>query len=66
MVSSNLNPVPIGFNVCQRPSRKEGVHTSAATVAVIPKFEVEDIEIRKDELKVDTFRSSGAGGQHRK
>ncbi|MDX1685813.1 MAG: peptide chain release factor 1 [Saprospiraceae bacterium] len=40
------------------------VHTSAATVAVIPKFEEEDIEVRKDELKVDTFRSSGAGGQH--
>lgn len=40
------------------------VHTSAATVAVMPKFELEDINIRKDELKVDTFRSSGAGGQH--
>ena len=30
----------------------------------MPKFEEEDIDIRKDELKVDTFRSSGAGGQH--
>ncbi len=40
------------------------VHTSAATVAILPKFELEDINIRKDELKVDTFRSSGAGGQH--
>ena len=30
----------------------------------MPKFELEDIDIRKDDLKVDTFRSSGAGGQH--
>lgn len=40
------------------------VHTSAATVAIMPKFEIEDIEINKADLKVDTFRSSGAGGQH--
>ena len=30
----------------------------------MPKLEMEDVEIRKDDLKVDTFRSSGAGGQH--
>lgn len=40
------------------------LHTSAATVAVLPKFEEEDIDIRKDELRTDTFRASGAGGQH--
>ncbi len=40
------------------------VHTSAATVAVLPKYEMEEINIRKDEIRVDTFRSSGAGGQH--
>lgn len=40
------------------------VHTSAATVVVMPKFEMEDIDINKADLKVDTFRSSGAGGQH--
>ncbi|MFM8363169.1 MAG: peptide chain release factor-like protein, partial [Haliscomenobacter sp.] len=40
------------------------VHTSAATVVVMPKLEMEDVEIRKEDLKVDTFRSSGAGGQH--
>ncbi len=40
------------------------VHTSAATVAVMPKYEIEDINIRKDELRTDTFRASGAGGQH--
>jgi len=40
------------------------VHTSAATVVVMPKFEMEDIDINKADLKVDTFRASGAGGQH--
>jgi len=41
------------------------IHTSAATVAIIPEAdEVEEIAINPAELKVDTFRSSGAGGQH--
>jgi len=40
------------------------VHTSAATVVVLPKLEEDEIDIRKEDLKVDTFRSSGAGGQH--
>jgi peptide chain release factor 1 len=41
------------------------IHTSAATVAIIPDVdEVEDIAINPADLKVDTFRSSGAGGQH--
>ena len=40
------------------------VHTSAATVVVMPKLEMEDVDIKKSDLKVDTFRSSGAGGQH--
>jgi len=40
------------------------VHTSAATVVVMPKLEMEDVNINKADLKVDTFRSSGAGGQH--
>jgi peptide chain release factor 1 len=43
---------------------KGRVHTSAATVAVLPKYDVEEIDIKKDDLRVDTFRSSGAGGQH--
>jgi peptide chain release factor 1 len=40
------------------------IHTSAATVVVMPKLELEDVNINKSDLKVDTFRSSGAGGQH--
>ncbi|WJI16680.1 peptide chain release factor 1 [Pseudoxanthomonas winnipegensis] len=41
------------------------IHTSAATVAIIPEAdEVEEIVINPADLKVDTFRSSGAGGQH--
>jgi peptide chain release factor 1 len=43
---------------------KGRVHTSAATVAVIPKSEIEDIEINPADLRVDVFRASGAGGQH--
>jgi peptide chain release factor 1 len=40
------------------------VHTSAATVAVIPQLEEEEININRADLKIDTYRSSGAGGQH--
>lgn len=56
-----------GAHRVQRVPKTESqgrVHTSAATVVVMPKLELEDVNIRKDELKVDTFRSSGAGGQH--
>ena len=40
------------------------VHTSTATVAVLPEAEDIEIEIRPDDLKMDTFRASGPGGQH--
>jgi peptide chain release factor 1 len=40
------------------------VHTSAASVAVLPQTEIEDIEIAEKDLKIDTYRSQGAGGQH--
>ena len=40
------------------------VHTSAATVAVLPEAEDIDIDIRNEDIRIDTMRSSGAGGQH--
>lgn len=40
------------------------IHTSAATVAVLPEVEDIDIDIRPEDLRIDTMRSSGAGGQH--
>jgi peptide chain release factor 1 len=39
------------------------IHTSAATVAVLPEAEEVDIEVRPEDIKVDVFRSSGPGGQ---
>ncbi len=40
------------------------IHTSAATVAVLPEVEAVEIEIRDQDIRIDTYRSSGAGGQH--
>ncbi|MBQ9267021.1 MAG: peptide chain release factor 1 [Clostridia bacterium] len=40
------------------------IHTSTATVAVLPEVDDVEIEINPTDLKIDTFRSSGAGGQH--
>ena len=40
------------------------IHTSAATVAVLPEVEDIDVDIRAEDIRIDTMRSSGAGGQH--
>ena len=40
------------------------IHTSAATVAVLPEAEEVDIDIKPEDIRVDTMRASGAGGQH--
>ncbi len=56
-----------GVHRVQRvPATESGgrIHTSAATVAVLPEAEAVDIEIDPSDLRVDTMRSSGAGGQH--
>ncbi|RMF71346.1 MAG: peptide chain release factor 1, partial [Alphaproteobacteria bacterium] len=56
-----------GAHRVQRVPKTESqgrIHTSAATVAVMPKREMSDVQINPADLKIDTFRSSGAGGQH--
>lgn len=40
------------------------IHTSAATVAVLPEADVVNVDIRQDDLEIETYRSSGAGGQN--
>jgi peptide chain release factor 1 len=40
------------------------IHTSAATVAVLPEVEEVDVDIKQDDLRIDTMRAQGAGGQH--
>ncbi|MGQ2872873.1 PCRF domain-containing protein, partial [Leptospira santarosai] len=48
------------------PSTESGgrIHTSAVTVAVLPEADEEEIEINENDLRIDVYRSSGAGGQH--
>ena len=56
-----------GVHRVQRvPTTESGgrIHTSAATVAVLPEAEEVDIEVDPGDLRVDTYRASGAGGQH--
>ncbi len=56
-----------GIHRVQRVPETEAagrVHTSAVSVAVLPEAEEVDIEIKTDDLRIDTYRSSGAGGQH--
>ena len=56
-----------GVHRVQRvPETESGgrIHTSAATVAVLPEAQDVDIEINPNDIRIDTMRSSGAGGQH--
>ncbi len=56
-----------GVHRVQRvPETESGgrIHTSAATVAVLPEAEDVDIEINANDIRIDTMRASGAGGQH--
>ncbi len=55
-----------GHRVQRVPVTESGgrIHTSAATVAVLPEAEEIDFHLDPNDLKIDTYRSSGAGGQH--
>ena len=55
-----------GHRVQRVPETESGgrIHTSAATVAVLPEAEEVEVTINPADLKIDTYRSSGAGGQH--
>ena len=56
-----------GSHRVQRVTKTEThgrVHTSPATVLVMPEVEEVDVEINKNDLRIDTYRASGAGGQH--
>ncbi len=56
-----------GVHRVQRvPETESGgrIHTSAATVAVLPEAKDIDIEVRNEDIRIDTMRASGAGGQH--
>ena len=56
-----------GVHRVQRvPETESGgrVHTSTATVAVLPEMEAVDVDIRPEDIEMQVFRSSGAGGQH--
>jgi len=55
-----------GHRVQRVPETESGgrIHTSAATVAVLPEAEDVDVIIKPDDLRIDTFRAQGAGGQH--
>ena len=57
----------IGTHRVQRVPATEAsgrIHTSAATVAVLPEVEDVDVELNMKDIRVDTYRASGAGGQH--
>ncbi|MFH1395713.1 MAG: peptide chain release factor 1 [Candidatus Omnitrophota bacterium] len=57
----------MGTHRVQRVPQTEAsgrIHTSAATVAVLPEADDVEIDIRTQDLKIDTYRASGAGGQH--
>ena len=65
--SSSSRAAPTASSGCRRPSRQGRIHTSTATVAVLPEAEEVEVEIDPNDLQIDVYRSSGPGrpvGQH--
>ena len=69
---TELNPFGVlkyesGVHRVQRVPATESqgrIHTSAASVTILPEADALDIDIRDEDIRIDTFRASGAGGQH--
>ena len=63
----NILILRVGFTVfseCPRQKVRGRVHTSTVTIAVLPEMEEVEINIDPKDLRIDTYRASGAGGQH--
>ena len=63
LVTSSMKMESIEFNGSPKPESSGRLHTSAASVAVLPEATDVEIEIAVNDLKVDVYRSSGPGGQ---
>ncbi len=62
--ASSTRAVSTGCSACPETETQGRIHTSTATVAVMPQAEEVDFALDMKDLRIDTFRSSGAGGQH--
>ena len=63
--SSSSSPAATACSACPTTEAQGRIHTSACTVAVMPEADpIADIKINPADLRIDTFRASGAGGQH--
>ena len=62
---ASSSPAATACSACRPPKAQGRIHTSACTVAVMPEpDEAEEVQLNPAELRIDTFRASGAGGQH--
>ena len=59
-----MRAVFIGCSGCRTTEASGRIHTSTVTVAVLPEAEEVDIDINPNDLRIDTYCASGAGGQH--
>ena len=60
---SSSRAAPTASSASRRPSPRAAIHTSTATVAVLPEAEDVDVQIDPNDLQIDVYRSSGPGGQ---